>query len=198
MLRERVRLLSHIGAYAPAAITLGSDEGALRVPAARVSSASLAMLGRSPLVGRLFDERDEDTGAEPVAILSYTAWRDRWRSDPTILGRSIVLDGRAYTVVGVMPRAFGFPDPHTQVWAPLSSSGRGRVPVIGRVRAGISREAARDEFVRVMRELHSDAAVEPGARAFELMGIQETLVAPVRPHCAYCRSRSSQCCSSAA
>jgi putative ABC transport system permease protein len=183
ILRERVQLLSHIGAYAPAAVTLASDEGALRVPAARVSSASLAMLGRSPLVGRLFDERDQDDGAEPVAILSYTAWRDRWRGDPTILGRSIVLDGRTFTVVGVMPRAFHFPDPHTQVWMPLSSSGRGRVPVIARVRAGISRQAAGDEFARVMRELRGDADEpdEPGAPAFELVSIQETLVAPVRP-----------------
>jgi putative ABC transport system permease protein len=183
ILRARVRLLSDIGAYAPAAVTLASDEGALRVPAARVSAATLAMLGRAPLVGRLFEERDEAVGAEAVAILSYASWRERWRGDPAILGRSIVLDGRTFTVAGVMPQGFHFPDPQTAVWMPLSS-GRGRVPVVGRVRAGISRQAANEEFVRVMRELYGDEDDAGGGAAppsYELVGIKETAVAPVRP-----------------
>jgi putative ABC transport system permease protein len=181
-LRERVRLLSDIGAYAPSAVTLASDEGALRVPRVQVSASILSMLGRPPLLGRLFDARDEITGAEPVAILSYRAWRGPWRGDPTILGRSIILDGHTHTVIGVMPRSFHFPDPQTQVYTPLSisPSARGRVPVMARVRAGISYQAAADEFVRVMREIRGEAG-EAGDAPFELIGIQQALVAPVRP-----------------
>jgi predicted permease len=80
-----------------------------RVPAARISAALFETLGIRPALGRSFT-RDEDEGGMPVAILSDATWRRHFGSDPAIVGRAITLDRRAYTVVGVMPRGFSFPN----------------------------------------------------------------------------------------
>jgi putative ABC transport system permease protein len=80
-----------------------------RITAARVSAALFETLRISPALGRSFT-RDEDQGSRPVAILTDALWRRHFGSDPSIVGRAIVLDRLAYTVVGVMPRGFAFPN----------------------------------------------------------------------------------------
>jgi putative ABC transport system permease protein len=80
-----------------------------RITAARVSAALFDTLRVAPALGRTFT-RDEDEGAMPVAILNDALWRRHFNADPSIVGRAVMLDRRAYTVVGVMPRGFTFPN----------------------------------------------------------------------------------------
>ena len=80
-----------------------------RITAARVSAVLFDTLRVAPALGRSFT-REEDQGTRPVAILTDALWRRHFGADPSIVGRAVLLDRLAYTVVGVMPRGFAFPN----------------------------------------------------------------------------------------
>jgi predicted permease len=82
--------------------------GAEHLIGIRVSSGFLATLGVEPAVGRDFAESDDRVNASPVAILSDRLWRERFGADPHLAGRSVTLDGRSFTVVGILPAGFNF------------------------------------------------------------------------------------------
>jgi len=95
-----------------------------RVTANRVSSALFDVLGVQPVLGRAFSPEEEPDG-HPVTILSYGLWQRRFGGDPAVLGQTINLDRKPYTIVGVMPQSFVFPLPGMQqgvvadLWVPL-------------------------------------------------------------------------------
>ena len=103
-------------------------EATLRPPPARgalVTWDMLPMTGVQPALGRGFTATDDAPGAEPVVLLSDDLWRQRFDADPSVVGRAVTIDGRAHTVVGVMPRRFAFPFTQ-QLWMPLESGLRAR------------------------------------------------------------------------
>ena len=71
--------------------------------AQRVSASLFPTLGVDPILGRTFTQQEDDNGV-PVAVISYTLWKDRFQVEPNVLGHTIDLDRRPYTVIGVMPR----------------------------------------------------------------------------------------------
>jgi putative ABC transport system permease protein len=103
--------------YANAAFTGGqAPEEAL---GRRVTPNFFDVLGVQPAVGRPFSAQ-EDAASRKVVVLSYPLWQRRFGGDASVIGRSILMDGEATTVVGVMPRGFFFPDHQTEYWVPAS------------------------------------------------------------------------------
>ena len=100
-----------------------------RIRAAAVTPGLLALVDGVPLKGRLFVPGDEDPARAPVLIVSYGLWQQRFGGRADIVGQTIRLDAKTYTIVGVMPREFAFPSETTRVWTvldvpPLQSPGR--------------------------------------------------------------------------
>ncbi len=91
-----------------------------RLQGALISSNLLSVLGVTPMLGRGFADHEDDRGNDGVVLLSYSLWRNRFASDPSIVGRSILLNGDATTVVGVMGPGFHYPSREFQVWRPLT------------------------------------------------------------------------------
>src|SRR5262249_55574082 len=89
---------------------------------AAVTSDFFSVLFPEPLLGRMFVSEDGQPGAAPVVVLSENLWRNRFGADLSIVGRSITLDMRPYTVIGVMPASFRTPflNQTSQVWIPLA------------------------------------------------------------------------------
>ena len=106
---SRVRSFEGIAAFGGRQFELSDRDQPERVSAARVSAAIFDVLGVPPALGRPFS-RAEDDARVPVVILTDRLWRRRFAADPRILGQSISLDRRSYTVVGVMPPRFVFPN----------------------------------------------------------------------------------------
>jgi putative ABC transport system permease protein len=96
----------------------GTDEPE-RVLAYRVSAGFFAALGVKPLLGRTFRPDEDTAGREQVVVLKHSFWERRYGADPNILGQSIELTGKAYTVIGVMPKDFNFPYGGGELWAPF-------------------------------------------------------------------------------
>lgn len=94
---------------------------ARHVDAVNVSASVFRLLGIRPALGRTFTSAEELAGAG-VVVLSDSLWRGTFGGDSQVIGRTIALDGKPYHIIGVMPAAFQFPYPATQMWVPLSLS----------------------------------------------------------------------------
>jgi len=92
---------------------------ALRLEAELVTPNFLAVAGVQPAIGRTFLPNEDQPGREREVVLSDTVWRAHFGGDPNLVGHTIRLDGRNYTVVGIMPPGFYFPTPSRQIWMPL-------------------------------------------------------------------------------
>lgn len=124
-----------------------------RVSGAVVSSDYLAALGIEPSFGRAFTPNDDRPEADPVAVISSSFWKTYFGSDAGILGRTLNLDNRIYSVVGVLPEGFDFPN-DTKIWVPFATNIEA-LPLerqaihdhflVARLRPGISLEAANTE-----------------------------------------------------
>ena len=97
-----------IAAYAPRAAELSGSGAPVRLDVTKVSWNLFDVLGVRPMLGRAFTEQEDRPGVD-VAVLSYGLWETRFGADRSIIGRTVTLDRRPYTVVGVMPPAFQLP-----------------------------------------------------------------------------------------
>jgi putative ABC transport system permease protein len=190
-LRRRTQTLSHVAAYTPATMTLTARDETIRIDGTRLSGSAFAMLGAHPMLGRTFESTDETAGSPPLAVLSFTAWHRHFGADPGIVGRHIMLDGKSCEIVGVMPSSFAFPDPQTRFWVPFVPSDSAqavgsRVAMMARLKEGITPAAAASEIGTMIRDLRGTVesrtpSETAGRQRFELAGVQDELVAPVRP-----------------
>ncbi len=138
---------------------VGSGEP-LRLTGARVRGGLFALLGRQALLGRTLVESDLDSTDNPI-VISEELWRNRFAADPNLLGRVLSLDGQPFAVVGVMPADFHFPTRGTDFWRPFrfnmqaSDADRGNnyLQVIGRLKPGVTPEAARAELTVITQQL---------------------------------------------
>jgi putative ABC transport system permease protein len=144
-------VFSDVGAYQSVAVNVsgvGDAAHAERVQAARASASLFHVLGVAPVAGRAFRESEDLPGGAPVVILGAGLWRRQYAADPTIVGRTVTIDGVAREVVGVMPDAFAFPDDQTALWLPVgidparTESATFDLHVVARLRAGVTLDAA--------------------------------------------------------
>ncbi|HYT73386.1 MAG TPA: ABC transporter permease, partial [Vicinamibacterales bacterium] len=118
-------VFSSLSAYQGSGATLTTDTGAVRVPGARVSDNFFRTLGRAPALGRDFRSGEDQPSAAKTVILSHAAWQSRFGGRADVLGRTVVLNGNAHVIVGVLPKDFSFaPVEPADFWMPLQSSGR--------------------------------------------------------------------------
>jgi len=164
---------------------------AMHLRGTKVSGNLFSLLGAHSAIGRTFESGEDSPGRNRLVILSHALWRDKFSSDPGVIGHVITLDGASRDVVGVMPAAFDFPSPETQLWIPLEMDprnsedfwGRGYMPLVARLHPGVTVAAARNELhpmiklaitlfpMPMARNWNSDETVRP---------LQEDLVRDVR------------------
>lgn len=134
------------------------------VHAWRISANAMALLGVPPMLGRWFTP-DEDTASGPrSAIISYQLWRDRFSGESNVLGKTVLVDGEPFRIVGVMPNGFEFP-PLMGTWKPIlwlslnvptkmaADRSAHSLHVIGRLKPGVSIEQAQAEMKAITGEL---------------------------------------------
>jgi putative ABC transport system permease protein len=117
--RRRLADLADVAGYQSATINLSDLDRPERFDGAMISGNLGRVLGATPVLGRDFNEGDEQTGAPAVALLSYKLWQSRYGGDPGILGRQIRVNTRPATVVGIMPAGMSYPYREV-VWIPAT------------------------------------------------------------------------------
>jgi putative ABC transport system permease protein len=157
---RRSRLFETLAAYAgPRNLDLAGSGPPEEILGQSVTANLIPLLGVPPLLGRTFTA-DEEVPEVSVVVLSYRLWQRRFGTDPSVVGRAIRMNGQAYTVLGVMPKGFAFPDRQTEFWLPLGLSADVQarrnshfLKVVGRLKPGISLRQAREEMNSIAAQL---------------------------------------------
>jgi predicted permease len=169
--RRSSRTLDALALVGPDVVTLGATSEPVRVDAGRVSPSMFRMLGVRPALGRLFRDDEDVTGRDAVIVLSHEVWATRFGSDPSIVGRTVPMDGEPVTVIGVLPASFTFPRLSQlypleakwgapQLWRPFVPTPRELRPAgsfsylaLGHLRPGVSVTQATDDISAIQGEL---------------------------------------------
>jgi predicted permease len=149
--RKQNHVFSEIAAFRGQPSNLTGVGEPVRLTGAAISPSLSRVLDVNPALGRAFAPEEENAGRNRVALLSDRLWRSRFGSDPSKVGQSIKLDGAFYTVIGVMPAGFGFPN-DADVWIPLmlaDDAHNATLQVVARLKPGMSIERARSEIALI-------------------------------------------------
>ena len=160
-MRRQAHTFDYIAFAANRDLTITGEKDPFSVKGAIVSAQAWPLLGVPPLLGRTFTESEDRPGATPVCLISAALWKEHFDSSPQVLGKTLSFDGRAYTVVGVMPYRFKFWG--AEVWMPAGLDAdsevlRSRVLrmntwAVGKVKEGVSMDQANAELALIARRL---------------------------------------------
>jgi putative ABC transport system permease protein len=153
--RDNMRTLDGIGAWQGERVAVAGYAGMPRLVITDVTPSLFPMLQASPALGRLFVDGDDRPGVPPVAILSSGMWQRAFGGRADIVGQTVRFDATTYTIVGVMPASFAFPDRETAAWVPFfiepvtPPGGQGfsisMFQAVGRLRQGATADQAAAE-----------------------------------------------------
>ena len=174
-LRDNNRVFSGVAGFGGHSLVLTGSGEPSEARTVAVTSRFFSLLSAQPLFGRAFTQEDDNRGAAGVVVLSESLWRSRFGADSGIVGRSVNLDMRPYTVIGVMPASFHTPflNQANQLWIPLAqdplySVWMTRPPqqhwmaVIARVRPGIPADRLQAELAVIAAHLATEYPEERG------------------------------------
>ncbi len=189
--REGSQSFDRIVAYSPYYTNLGGAGEPERLQATMCTSGLFEMLRVQPVLGRSFSLEEEQPGKGEVAVISYSLWQRRFGADPSLVGRTLILNSEPRTVIGIMPPEFQHPCPWsfnspTEVWTPLSIEKlpngipEGRdvnwLLTMGRLADGTGVETAQEEMnviAKRLEEMYPDTNEHVGARVVPVL---ETLL----------------------
>ena len=158
-LRDGNHVFESTGAFMRTTFVVHSASEARNVKGASATPGYFAALGVQPLAGRIFGEAEARAGAWPVALVREDFWRSALNSDPEILGHTVLVNGEATQVVGILPAEFRFPNADTVVWIPLIPRGpqlnRGyhAINMVGRLKPGATISGAQADLQLIMKRL---------------------------------------------
>jgi predicted permease len=170
--KKQSRGFTDLAMYSYAGYSLSGTNGQLpeTVRAANFSSNMLPTLGLEPALGRGFTADDDQPSANGTVLLSWGLWKRRFGGDPAILHQTILLDAKPFTVIGVMPAWFAFPDQAAQLWAPVNLADSPKLiqalddhhfKAIGRLKPGVTPAQAVAELTLITHNLHVQNAGNP-------------------------------------
>lgn len=185
---ERQQAFDALAAFTTDTVDLTGTGEPVRLAAGTVSPPFFDLLGVTMALGRSFRPDEAETGQSRVVVLTHGLWRDRFSSDPAVVGRTVVLNGVPHAVIGVLPATFEFPNPALELWMPLAlrgtEAGASRtnhyLSVYGRMKVGSSLEHARADMDRVGAMLEAEFPDTNRRHGAYVSLLRDELQAPVR------------------
>ena len=199
----RARSFEKLGAFGYTNFNLAGEDRPERIAGATVTAGVLPLLGVSPIKGRFFQPEECTLGRDDVVIISARLWQRRFNSDPRIIGTKVLLNGKNFTVMGVMPAGFDFPlqlfnlgsggqfGGRAEIWKPLAfTDDQMKVRssrsfwMVGRMAPGTSDAQAQAEIETInaqMRREHTDNYAQDNSFGGDVLPLQDLAVAGMRP-----------------
>jgi macrolide transport system ATP-binding/permease protein len=180
---------SSLDIHSGAGFLLRADTGTEPVQGERVSGSFFTTLGVHPILGRDFNPDEDRLDGPNVVILSYGAWIHRFGERRDVIGQTVDLDNQAYSIIGVLPRSFTFaPSGNAEFWVPintLSPHEHSRTFYnfmgIGRLRDGVTPQAAKAEMTVIAQELQRQYAITGRNLSASVLPLSEVFIGDVRP-----------------
>jgi putative ABC transport system permease protein len=190
--RKRAATLEQVAAWDDGQVNITGDGNPERVAAGQVTANTFATFGVSPLLGRTFTSQEDVPNGANVVVLGHALWARRYAGDSALVGRSILINGQAFEVIGVMPRDFVLPtdfqNPEpTQLWMPLrldpasTDHGSHGLYAAARLKPGATTEQAAAELHGIARAMTNEG-LYPVQMQFDtvVLSLTEEVVGTVR------------------
>jgi len=169
--------------------TVRTNDQPIRALGAKVSADLFPMLTASAELGRVFTRAEDKPGAAPAVVIGRGLWHQRFGGDRNVIGRTLTLDAKPYTIVGVMPASFDFPE-HAQFWIPagLSYDAWSRVPrsvhfmeAVGELKPGVTLARAQSDLQAIADNLALKYPTTNEGFGVALTDLHDDTVSTVRP-----------------
>lgn len=176
--KEQNRVFEQIAAFRGQTSNLTGSGIPERLLGSTVTASLFSLLGATPELGRVFSAEEQLPGHENMVLLSHRLWARRFGSDPNLVGKPITLDGKSFTVLGVMPARLQFPN-EADFWTPLvltSDRSNAMDQIIARLKPGVTIERAVQDITLIAHRLSPDSSIQPS-----LAFLKDKAVANIRP-----------------
>jgi len=182
------RSFAELAAMNEGGYALTGEGAAEQIGGASVTGGFFTVMAVRPLLGRGLTPSDDAQDGPRVAVLSYALWRRRFGADESVIGTTARFDGESYTVVGVMPPGFSYPD-NSEVWLPLrftardltTQRGAHYLDVVGRLQDGVTYEAANADVRQLTARLAAAYPRTNAGASARIVPLRDSLVGDVRP-----------------
>ncbi len=188
--REQNRVFEQIAVYRRQSCNLTGGSEPERLIGGQVSADLFPALRAKQALGRTFLHEEDKPGGNLVVILSHGLWQRRFGSDPKILGQTLTLNGKSYSVIGIMPVNFAFPS-RVELWTPVgqesgqpSWAARSNHPGlygIARLKAGVTLEQARSEMDTIVARLEKQYPQSNSGNRVTVTPLLETIIRNIKP-----------------
>jgi len=187
--RKQNTVFEHLAAIKTTTSNLALADQAERIDLAQTNANFFDVFGVTPQYGRLFIPQDEQVGHDPVVVVSNTLWQRRFGSDPSLVGKPITLDGRNFTVIGIAPPGFQYPD-KTELWVPplqlvpelfpsqdvTQTRGMGYLAAIALLKPGVSQQQAAAEMETITARLRQQYPETNNRRFDRVVSLHQHLI----------------------
>jgi predicted permease len=184
--RRMSKSFVEMGAVQSASFNLSGEHEPERLTASAMTASCLRTLGAQPIVGRWFEDAEEVDGRNRVVLLGYKLWQRRFAADRNIAGKTILLNREKYTVAGVMPPQFAFPE-ESQIWVPFRAKdtddqqrGEHNLTVVARLREGVTVQQAQAEMSALAARIAKGREMNAGWSVL-VTPLSEELVRDTKP-----------------
>ncbi|HKP10532.1 MAG TPA: ABC transporter permease, partial [Blastocatellia bacterium] len=176
----------HLAAFQGGSMFIDTGDGMRDTPVGLVTPETFALFRVSPILGRTFTDEETLPGRSRVAVLSHVLWRSRFGSDPNVLGRTVDVSGAPFTIIGVMPEGFSFPD-RAEFWRPLPidpnklDPGPHYLSVVGRLKPTVTLAQAQAEMSAIAARLSDQYSEKNAGHGVRLELLRDVVVGDIGP-----------------
>src|SRR5262245_41633952 len=186
--KEQNRVFQQVAAYTWNDYTLLGREVPERLLGARVSGGFFELLGVQPSLGRFFRDEEDADGRNQVVVLKHQFWQTHFGGRRDIIGQTLTLNDKSFTVVGVMPAGFTYPGAEIQFWTPIAFSPAEKVvrdtnylSIIARLKDGVTIDQASAQMNLLVRQIARQHPELNAGDQLKLIRLIEAMVGDVRP-----------------
>ena len=186
--KQQSRSFEEIAAWRSMLVTLTGGDQAERVMLALVSRELFEVLRVEPVLGRTFTAEEDQPGVTPVVLISHGLWLRRFGGDPSVVGKTIGINGGESEVIGVMGPEFEFPSERVEVWSALGlladqmeNRAVHTLSAVARLSPGVSLEEAEAEMTTIAARIQEEFPGEDPGHSVELALLHDEIVGEMRP-----------------
>jgi putative ABC transport system permease protein len=198
--KDQSHAFEQMAAYGDAGFSLSAGEEPMPVSGAAVAADFFSVLRSNAGQGRTFSPEEEQPGRNQVVVIGYGLWQRAFGANPHLIGQTVTLNSQSYTVIGIMPRGFQFPQ-EAELWVPLAWDEKERqtrsihdYAVLARLKPNVSLAQAQAEMRTISSRLEQQYPEENKGWGAMVIPLQEDLVGDIRLPCWCSSALSGSCC----
>ena len=179
--KKQATTLEGLAVIQEATFIISGGEKPERYLGGQISADTFSFLGVQPILGRLFRPEEDQLNAPPVALIGYEVWQKHFAGDKSVVGKTIPINGKQATIVGVMPKGWRFPEV-CDIWMPLQFSEKDNprgsffLDAIGKLKQGVSVEQARAELEAIAARLAAQYSETNSGTSVHVTPFREEMV----------------------